>query len=357
MHNDNGFQPNWASAPGDTINDILSKKNVNLNDFASQLGQSISSTQALLEGRVAMTMTTARQLEDILGPSVEFWMSRDDKFRKNAYRISGADQQWLSRLPLRDMIKWEWIPQNLLPSEEFSSCLSFFDISSIEEWDKKYSTILTKAAFKTSNTYDSIFAPTVTWLRQGEILSNDLKCDKWDSDGLIAALPHMKALTRDKEPSSFIPKLQSLCADNGVAVVIAPTPTGCHASGATRFLNTKKAIIQLSMRYRSDDHFWFAFFHEIGHLLSHVQGNIHLRNSDEIEDIFEAEANVFAENVLIPEEYRNQLSRMRKNKYDIVRFAQRVKVSPGIVVGQLQHSGRIRYKDFNSLKRRYRWLD
>ena len=30
-------------------------------------------------------------------------------------------------------------------------------------------------------------------------------------------------------------------------------------------------MIILSFRYLSDDHFWFTFFHEIGHLLLHKE--------------------------------------------------------------------------------------
>src|SRR2546425_7404609 len=37
---------------------------------------------------------------------------------------------------------------------------------------------------------------------------------------------------------------------------------------------------------------------------------------------------------------------------EVIRFARRVGVSPGIIVGQLQHYGRIKHNQLNSLKRR-----
>jgi hypothetical protein len=42
---------------------------------------------------------------------------------------------------------------------------------------------------------------------------------------------------------------------------------GTHLSGAARWVAPHKAVIQLSLRYKSNDHFWFSLFHEAGRLL------------------------------------------------------------------------------------------
>jgi HTH-type transcriptional regulator/antitoxin HigA len=52
-------------------------------------------------------------------------------------------------------------------------------------------------------------------------------------------------------------------------VVIVKELPGCSVNGATFWLNPEKAVIQLSLRYRSDDHLWFNFFHEAGHIVLH----------------------------------------------------------------------------------------
>lgn len=38
-------------------------------------------------------------------------------------------------------------------------------------------------------------------------------------------------------------------------------------SGATRWLTSEKAMLQLSLRYKTNDQFWSTFFHEAGHIL------------------------------------------------------------------------------------------
>jgi Zn-dependent peptidase ImmA (M78 family) len=71
----------------------------------------------------------------------------------------------------------------------------------------------------------------------------------------------------------------------------------------------------------------------------------------------EAEANAFAERTLIPSTYAQEFMRLRADGREVIRFAHNVGVSPGIVVGQLQHSKRIGQNQLNSLKRRFSWVE
>ena len=161
----------------------------------------------------------------------------------------------------------------------------------------------------------------------------------------------------EKDPSDFLPALQQICSTSGVAAVIVRAPNGCRASGATRFVSSDKALLLLSFRYLSDDQFWFTFFHEAGHLLLHGAESIFLEGLDGDSSTQESEANEFAEKVLIPSEFKHALLTLTPDMRAIIRFAKKIGVSPGIVVGQLQHHGRVRRNHFNGLKRRFQWSD
>jgi Zn-dependent peptidase ImmA (M78 family) len=113
----------------------------------------------------------------------------------------------------------------------------------------------------------------------------------------------------------------------------------------------------LSFRYLSDDHFWFTFFHEAAHLLLHGPNALFLEAPDVLNSEQEQEANDFAARTLIPQTFGSELSRLRLTHEDLIRFARRVGVSPGIVAGQLQHQGRLRRDQMNRLKRRFEWSD
>ncbi len=97
--------------------------------------------------------------------------------------------------------------------------------------------------------------------------------------------------------------MRILCAGAGVALVLVSELPKTHVSGVTRWMTKDKALIMLSLRYKTDDHFWFSFFHEAGHILL---GGKKLTFLDEInnswEDPEEKQANDFASNILIPKE-------------------------------------------------------
>ena len=142
-----------------------------------------------------------------------------------------------------------------------------------------------------------------------------------------------------------------------MAVVIVRAPKGCPASGATRVKN-RQAILQLSMRYLRDDSFWFTFFHEAGHLVLH-EDRLFLEWSEQpaLDCQEEADANKFADQMLIPTCEEAALVALPHDYRSIMRFAKNLSVSPGIVVGQLQHRGLVRQDKLNFLKRRYSWTE
>ncbi len=162
-------------------------------------------------------------------------------------------------------------------------------------------------------------------------------------------------LTRKRDPKLFIPELKRRCAECGVAVVIVRAPTGCRASGATRFLSRDKALLLLSFRYLSDDHFWFTFFHEAGHLLLHGKSALFLEGPNMLSTKEEEEASGFAARTLIPSEFRPGLLDLGVDGRQVIRFARLVGVSPGVVVGQLQYLRRLSPRQLNNLKTRFRW--
>ena len=146
-----------------------------------------------------------------------------------------------------------------------------------------------------------------------------------------------------------------LCAKSGVAVIFTPELPKTRISGATRWLNANKALIQLSLRYKTDDHLWFTFFHEAGHILLHGKKDVFIE-SDGDTDTKEVEANRFAANFLIPPaEFKRISMSANISKKAIVSFAKEIGISPGIVVGRLQHEGILKRSYRNELKKSFEW--
>jgi hypothetical protein len=218
-----------------------------------------------------------------------------------------------------------------------------------------YSQALFNRAFRKSPSFESRNEAVAAWMRQGERLAAQLVTDKWSPDRFTEALKVIRRLSRNKYPSKFIPDLRRLCAECGVALVIARTPAGCPASGATEFLSRNKALILLSFRFKTDDQFWFSFFHEAGHLLLHDMDDVFIDENSRgsADSQYEKEANEFAANWLVPSEQRSEMMGLPRRALDVIRFAMLSGISPGIVVGQLQHARRLERSQLNKLKRHY----
>ena len=352
------FRPDWTSPPGDTIVDILEERDVSVSEFARQIGSTFGDAQELLHGRLMITLDTARRLERAIGGSAEFWMLRETQYRTDLDRV-GAEQQrhdldWLKEIPVRDMTKFGWLEARPNSNDRLKACLQFFGVPNVQAWRGIYGDVLATTAYKTSRSFDQEPGAVAAWLRRSEIESESMECEPWSPERFEEALHAIRGLTRKKDPKVFIPELVGRCAACGVAVVVERAPTGCRASGATRFVSPTKALLVLSFRYLSDDHFWFAFFHEAGHLLLHGKRALFLEGygtTNKEED----EANAFAARILIPREFQATLPALRADSLQIIKFARQIGIAPGIVVGQLQHAKLVKPEHLNRLKRRYRW--
>jgi addiction module HigA family antidote len=349
------FRPDWASAPGDTIADILQDRKLSVAAFAQRIEETPERATDLLQGRASITLAMARRLQRVLGASVEFWMSRDYQYRQDVSRIHEAEHEWISQLPIGDMIKFGWLAREPHPTEEVSTYLRFFGVSSVQAWEERYGDLQRLVALKTSPSFESRPAAVAAWLRKGEIDCESINCRQWDASRFRASLSTVRTLTRKKNPEQFVPELQACCAESGVAVAVVRAPIGCRASGATWFNSDEKAFLLLSVRHLTDDHFWFAFFHEAGHLLLHGKSRRFIEGTDAPLSSEEREANEFAASVLVPAEFQSSLRSLPVDAKRIIKLASQLGVSPGIIVGQMQHLGRLKHRQLNSLKRRFEW--
>jgi hypothetical protein len=180
-----------------------------------------------------------------------------------------------------------------------------------------------------------------------------MECREFSRPDLENALVKARNLVRDL-PKGFDSKLVSLCARAGVAVVFVPLIKGVHAWGATRWLNTGKAMILLSLKGKYEDVFWFSFYHEAGHLLLHGKKDLFVEEDDRKRDDAETAADDFAKNFLIDDSLW-QTFVTGKETYsveEVARIASKAGISQAIAVGRLQHEGRIAPSHLNHLRRK-----
>jgi HTH-type transcriptional regulator / antitoxin HigA len=353
------FQPDWVSSPLDTLISVIEERGYSLVELSEQLGRSLEEVNSVLLGRLKLDSEFAKDLEKVLNVSKDFWLSRQSKYSATIDYQSRVhnftEQDLIDGLPLASLKRLGWIDCGRDSASKLAAALKLFAVTSIDEYKEKYLGQYSAVAFRESVTYTSNPLSVMAWLRKSEAEAEATNCASWDRAKLNKHIAEAKKLTRIKDPRIFLPNLKAICAGCGVALVIVAAPDGCRASGATKFLSDAKAMIALSLRYKSDDQFWFTFFHEIGHLVLHSEQALFLEDDSDVTADEEQEANDFARNILLPTSTFDRISSQKLGYKNILRLAFEFGISPGILVGQLQHSGLIPYGKLNSLKRRYTW--
>lgn len=354
------FNPDWVSPPGDTIRDVLACRSLSTDGFGNALGLSVASTKQLMSGELEIDTRLADGLADLLGSTPDFWLKREGVYRERLNRSSAPQAAvdftaFKASLPLKDMRAFGWLGDFAHQSED-DAVKAFFE-DTPGSWLHAGPALVQQVRFRTSLAHKTNPAAVAAWLRQGVLAARRTSCAPWDPERLRSALPAIRALVRTKKPADFFPKLVEIGQACGVAIVFVRTPTGCRASGATHFESASKAIVQLSFRYRSDDHFWFTVFHEIGHLLLHPTSPLFVEGQDYEVTEEESEANRFAADALIPAEFEDDLRTVARDFRAFARLAKRVGVSTGVLVGQMQNRGLLKHDQMNFLKERYDWAD
>ena len=353
------FSPDWFSKPGDTLAALMARKGVSVAALADVLGGDTHLARAIVAGVDGIDEKSAVAISSLVGGSVGFWRKRQEDYDRSLNRAMESipkddAAEWLRELPIRHMTDHGWIESSTDFRTRLQNCMMYFGVNGPDEWYWRY-TNTRKYNFRTSSAFTSSEGALAAWLRQGELEAATISTSDWSVNKLIGRLPAIRRLSWTKSPGVFVPKLRALLAEAGVALVFARAPSGCRASGAARFISKRKALVQLSFRYRADDQVWFTLFHELAHLVlhSHEQGFV---DGDEVsEDQMESEANEYAQDVAVPAEYQDELHELRPRSAAVIGFARKVGIAPGIIVGQLQHRGILGREQLNPLKRRYDW--
>jgi HTH-type transcriptional regulator/antitoxin HigA len=356
----NQYGPDFVSPPGETLLETLEQRGMSQAELADRTGRPKKTINEIIKGKASITPKTALQLEMVLGVPASFWNNRERQYREALARLEErrrleSEIEWLKNPAIVSLTKLGWVRRFRDKVEQVKEVLNFFGVTAPEQLEKlasKYSE--QQIAFRRSRAFQSNPLAVMAWLRKGEIEAHNIDCTPYGQAKFKKALLNARQLT-DKAPEIFLPEIVRMCAETGVALVFIPELPGTKTSGATCWLTPKKALIQISFRYKTDDQFWFTFFHESAHILSHGKLAIFLEDENAHDDL-EQEADRFAEQILIPKDRLAEFAnRERICKNGIKHFASELKIAPGIVVGRLQHEGFLPHSHCNDLKIRFKW--
>lgn len=346
------------SPPGDTIQETLEEIGMSQVELAERVGRPKEKINDIIHGREPISTHTAFLLERVLGIPASFWLNREKEYRKRIYELEQQEffekcLEWYKEFPIPQLKTYGVLPNTKEKDVLVQSLLSFFGVGTPNQWERIYLNQEVSVAFRISLANTNSPHAMSAWLRIGELEAKKLELEKFDKHLFKDSLKDIKEIAY-KHPDNFSQSLQDLCTKCGVAVVYVRNLPKAPISGATRWFQNVP-LIQLSGRYKTNDHFWFTFFHEAGHILLHGKKDIFLENvqGTDMDETKEDEANLFASKILLKESELQEIIDNAPVDLDmIVAFADKFRTPAGVIVGRLQREELIHYSQGNELRQK-----
>lgn len=352
--------------PGEVVLEYLDFQGWSQRDLARRTGISPKTISEICNGKAAISPMTALALEKALQRPAHFWLNLQRQFDEavaRRYELSQMGQwdEWSRGFPLKEMRRLNY---TLPPGRsETDTLLNFFGVSSPDSWQSVWNAA--GVAYRQTQRFSLKEQAIAAWVREAELVAREFALPDFDELRLRSSLTALKRLSRQPADTIMGP-VQDLCAAAGVAVVWVPELRNTGISGCARWISDRKALIGLTLRYKTDDQLWFTFFHEVGHILLHrkkrsfVVDNAAENLSDRIVDPemqqYETEASRFASDTLISPKALGEFVRKGTFTNETIHgFAEQEEVGPGIVVGRLQHDGILSRHQGNALKQKLDW--
>ena len=350
------FDPDYAVPPGATLEETMEALGMTQRELADRTGLTVQTLNRITKGEQPITYETANKLELVTGTPASFWNNLEAQYREQLSKINQARQMadtiiWLKDIPVKELVSRDAIPPETDKGLIVREVLRFYGVSSVKAWHTVWDQ--PAAAARRSPLLKSSPGPTSAWLRLGQLEAREIECAPHDKKRFEENIRLIRNLTIH-HPNKFVPEMKRLCAESGVALVLVPEIKGAPWSGAAEWLTPTKAMILVNLRGKSEDKFWFSFFHEAGHILHDSKKERFIDDGKSYRERPEEKAaDQFAAETLIPSRFNAEIKAAR-SALEIRSIASKLKVSPGIVVGRHQYLTQ-KWTNFNGLKTRFVW--
>jgi plasmid maintenance system antidote protein VapI len=349
--------------PGEYIEEILESRSMTQTELSRKTDLSEKLISEIINQKSNLTTASANKISLALGINDRIL----NGFAKDYSR-------YLDRLKLEEEIEKEadWFKKKFdfkelkkhgiitKTSDFIESCinlLKFLNISDKKSFYDYYSNLKLETNFRKTNNAPSTESIAV-WLQitrkyADDIIYNDSgqSFPDYNKSEFKKALLEIRKLTIKDDFEHVWEKMFELCKRSGVVLIKYPEIKGTKLYGISQWQN-KIPVIALSLRQKSNDHFWFTFFHEAGHIVLHNKKTI--IDIESCDNQIENEADYFAMELIYQRKEKYEKFKRSINntvtKEEIIRFSEELNIHPGIPVGALQHDKKIKFNYLNELK-------
>lgn len=336
-----------AGAPGELIREELQKRSWSQEDLAQMLGRTTARVSQIITGKQELSPEIALALESIFGIPATDWLQREAAYRLSLAKADTADVSRRARLfglaPVREMQKRGWIKATDSPTDLESELARFFAVPDLTTEPPL------SAAMRKTHPHVELTPAQKAWVFRVRQLAAAHATPPYDPDKVDACKKELRKLAAY---SAEVRKVPQVLAKFGIRFVVVEPLAGGKVDGVATWLNENTPVIGMAIRFDRLDSFWFTLGHELSHIKHRDdvpldgdvsnQEDLHLEVKSPIERRADEES---AATFIDPDELKSFIGRVGPlySKERINQFANRIKMHPGIIVGQLQHRGEIGY--------------
>lgn len=331
--------------PGFFIREELDARGWNQRDLAYILGSTDQSVNLIISGKRSISPEMAKALGEAFDVHPEFFANLQKTYDMGRARDPDPGVGKRARLqnvyPVREMIKRCWFADSDADMLEVQMS-RFFKVANANDIPH----VMAHAAKKTP--YDALPASQLAWLFRVRQIAEAMPSVPYSERKLREALSRLKTFLIDPEEARHVPRL---LMEAGVRLIIVEGLSGGKIDGVCFWLDEQSPVIGITTLHDRIDNFWFVLRHEIEHVLHRhgmevevidielgksMMGHNNAPGENEQEEV----ANNAAAEFCVPQKDMASFIARKAPFFaerDVLGFAKRMQVHPGIIVGQIQH--------------------
>lgn len=327
--------------PGFYIREELEARDWSQRDLAYILGTPEQAVNMIISGKRGISSEMAKALGEAFDVHPDLFANLQRAYDMARARDPDPGVARRARLqnayPVREMIKRGWLQDTDAAMLE-QQMAQFFEVANANDIPH-----MAHAAKKPH--YDETPPAQLAWLFRVRQIAKTMAVGRYSEKALRDALLRLRSMLIDPEEARNVPRVLAEC---GVRLVIVEGLPNAKIDGVCFWLDKQSPVIGLSLRFDRIDNFWFVLRHEIEHVL---------RKDGQVQEIIDAElegaragdgndlpeeeriANMAAADFCVPtSEIASFVARKAPffAERDVLGFARRLHVHPGLVVGQIQ---------------------
>jgi len=330
---------NFAVSPGIILKEYMDARGLTQKRLAEITDSSERHISNLINGKVRLSEDFALKLEEVfIDVKAEFWMNLETAYKLYLLRNEETEIKGLKNIAEEFNFTYVFQGMKLSLKEQAVRMLELLQLDSFNDVESRLDQ-LQYSFMEDGGDKKAIYL----WLKlceeELEIQNNYNQILPFNLEKINHEISNFKNLMYTQDYNLACNNLRRYSNYLGIALVILDATPRSKIRGATKFISGRP-VIYLSTRYKRLDTFYFAFMHEIAHIINGETSDSKYTIS--LEDDEELTANSFARNYFIDSTMYHEFVKAHPtqdtmSERDIISFAKSQKVIPDILLGYLEH--------------------